>query len=176
MNDDTTSVAALQAEIAQLREENTRLGQRLTTAEQHVAFLQGFLDDLPAVVFAKDLEGRYLLVNKCLSTLMHVSVANFMDRTDQELFSSKGEIVAQVHANDQQVVMDGKAIEFEEHIPLDDGLHIYLSLKFPLYDEQGRIVATGGIATDITARKQAEAALQAELAQAISARDEMPAV
>jgi hypothetical protein len=51
-----------------------------------------------------------------------------------------------------------------------------VQLKFPLYDEQGQIVATGGIAADITARKQVEAALQAELAQAISARDEVPAV
>ncbi len=174
MNDNATSVATLQAEIAQLREESSRLGQRLTTAEQHVAFLQGFLDDSPAVVFAKDLEGRYLLVNEHMTVLTHISAEEFMGKTDQELFSD--EISTQVRANDQQVVMAGKAIEFEEDIPLDDELHTYLTLKFPLYNEQGQIVATGGIAADITARKQAEAALQAELAQAISARDEVPAV
>jgi len=137
------------------------------------AFLQGFLNYSPAVVFAKDLEGRYLLVNEHLAVLMHIPIEAFMGKTDQELFSSKGELAMQVRSNDQRIVMTGTAIEFEEEVPLDDGLHTYLTIKFPIYDLHRQIIAVGGIATDITERKRAETTLQAEqatLAQRVAER------
>jgi PAS domain S-box-containing protein len=135
------------------------------------AFLQGFLNYSPAVVFAKDLEGRYLLVNEHMSMLTHIPAEEFAGNTDQDLFSHS--IVNEVRPNDQLVIATGEAIEFEEKIPLDDKLHTYLTIKFPIYDQQEQIIAVGGIATDITGRKQAEAALQAEratLAQRVAER------
>jgi PAS domain S-box-containing protein len=138
--------------------------QEETALRASQAFLQEFLNYSPAVVFAKDLEGRYLLVNEHLAVLMHIPIEAFMGKTDHELFSSKGEIVTQVRSNDQRIVMTGTAIEFEEEVPLDDGLHTYLSIKFPIYDLHGHIIAVGGIATDITERKRADAALQADRA------------
>ncbi|MCI0539221.1 MAG: GAF domain-containing protein, partial [Verrucomicrobiales bacterium] len=45
----------------------------------------------------------------------------------------------------------------------NDGLHTYISIKFPLHDAAGQSYAVGGISTDITERKQAEARLQAQL-------------
>jgi signal transduction histidine kinase len=44
----------------------------------------------------------------------------------------------------------------EERIPQVDGLHTYLSVKFPVYDESGNISGVGGISTDITAVKKAQ--------------------
>ena len=48
----------------------------------------------------------------------------------------------------------------EELVPHEDGLHTYLSTKFPLFDAAGVAYAVGGIATDITERKRAERALR----------------
>jgi signal transduction histidine kinase len=47
-------------------------------------------------------------------------------------------------------------MEFEEIAPHDDGLHTYVSVKFPLFDSSGAIYAVCGISTDITERKQME--------------------
>lgn len=59
-------------------------------------------------------------------------------------------------ANDQSVLEAKAALEWEEIVPQDDGIHTYLSIKFPLYDAVGVAYAVCGISTDITKRKQAE--------------------
>ncbi|MHB8840905.1 MAG: PAS domain-containing protein [Candidatus Aquicultor sp.] len=45
-------------------------------------------------------------------------------------------------------------------IPLQDGPHTYISIKFPLRNPEGRIYGVCGISTDITARKLAEDSLR----------------
>jgi PAS domain S-box-containing protein len=59
------------------------------------------------------------------------------------------------------VLERGKPFEIEEVVTEDDGSHTYLSVKFPLFAAEGTVCAVGGIATDITERKQAERALRA---------------
>ena len=54
-----------------------------------------------------------------------------------------------------------QSLQTEEVVLQADGkLHTYLSIKFPLLDARGRVMQIGGIATDITPRKQAEHLLQ----------------
>ena len=54
-----------------------------------------------------------------------------------------------------------RAVEYEEYAPHSDGLHTYISIKFPLCDHTGKPYATCGISTDITERKRIEDALHA---------------
>jgi anti-anti-sigma factor len=60
------------------------------------------------------------------------------------------------HADDQHVIMTGQVVETEEEAYLNDGIHEYLTVKFPIYNSEGVIYAIGGICTDITERKRAE--------------------
>jgi signal transduction histidine kinase/DNA-binding response OmpR family regulator len=57
--------------------------------------------------------------------------------------------------------MTGKRpVETEEDIPLDDGVHTYISIRFPLYDSQNDIYGVCSIATDISERIRAEKILK----------------
>jgi signal transduction histidine kinase len=68
------------------------------------------------------------------------------------------------------VLQAGTALESEEVAPHQDGLHTYISIKFPLRDAAGVVYAVCGIATDITERKKLEEERGLLLEQEKSAR------
>jgi len=129
--------------------------------------LQDILDSASVVVYVKDLEGRYLLVNRRYEEFYHVSRAEVIGNTDREIFPQ--EAADELRANDELVLTSGRSVELEETASQDDGLHTYISVKFPLRNARGTTYAVCGISTDITMRKRAEEALQ-EVRQAERAR------
>ena len=121
--------------------------------------MQAIMDHSPTLIFMKDLEGRYLQINKRFEQVFHVSKTKVIGATDQELFPSEQAIQFQRH---DQLVLQGRApMEVEETATHDDGLHTNLVHKFPLQDPSGTVYGIGGIATDITPRKQIETELLA---------------
>ncbi len=120
--------------------------------------LQAILDNTSAVVYLKDLEGRYLLVNHKFELLFNVGRKTLFGKTDYDFFPA--EMADAFKANDQRVVQAGGPLEIEEEAPQSDGLHTYISIKFPLRDADGKPYAVCGISTDITERKRSEVALQ----------------
>jgi len=120
--------------------------------------LQQILDNTTAVVFAKDIEGRYLFVNRRFRALFRKRGAEIVGRTDADIFDP--EMAARFRANDLKVLETRRPIEFEEQAPQRDGVHTYLSVKFPLSDRDGVPYAVCGIATDISDRKRHEDALR----------------
>ena len=69
-------------------------------------------------------------------------------------------IAEQHQAGDQAVFTSGVAQAMEETLNHIEGQHTYLTLKFPLRDEDGTITAVGNVSTDITDRKKVEEALR----------------
>ena len=85
------------------------------------------------------------------------------------MIRSAGKLADAFAKHDQMVLESGEAIEQEEEWLQENGVHTYLTVKFPIFDAAGQISAVGSIGTDITERKRAEEALrnakeQAELA------------
>jgi PAS domain S-box-containing protein len=112
-----------------------------------------------AVIYAKDLEGRYLYINPRFAELFKLSASAFLGQTDYHLFAKEeAEVFRRM---DQRVAAAGVALTAEEPVPLDGVVHTYLSVKCPLRDEAGQIYAVFGISTDITDRKRTEEALRA---------------
>jgi signal transduction histidine kinase/ActR/RegA family two-component response regulator len=62
--------------------------------------------------------------------------------------------------NDLKVIRERVPLQFEEPAMHEDGLHTYLSTKFPLLDDEGNAQAICTISTDITDRKRFEDELQ----------------
>jgi rsbT co-antagonist protein RsbR len=140
-------IGNLRAEI----EERERADAALRESQQ---MLLGLTDNSTAVIYAKDLQGRYIMINRQHEMLFGTDREEIGDQTDYDIFPQ--DVAAELQRNDQQVLLAGTAIQEEEEIPHDDGLHIYLSVKFPLFDDAGEPYAVAGISTDITEHKQAE--------------------
>ena len=148
-------VSETQTRLRQDISERARVQRELENSE---ARLQQILDNATAVVSVKDTEGRFLFVNRQWERLFHLRQSEVAGRTHGEMLP---EAIAQALRNNDLLVLQRNApMEFEETAPLDDGLHTYISIKFPLHDANGVAYAVCGISTDITERKRSDEALR----------------
>ena len=120
--------------------------------------LHGVANNTTAVIYVKDVNGRYLLANRRFEQLFSLTKEQIVGHTDHEMFPK--DIADAVRANDVTVLERNAVVEYEESVPQSDGLHTYISIKFPLCDETGEPYATCGVSTDITQRKRNELAIQ----------------
>ena len=120
--------------------------------------LQALMDHSPAVIYIKDLQGKYMFVNQRYEDIFSLKREQIVGNTDYELFSK--EYADVYRANDMAVIEAGHAVESEEIAPLEDGDHFYVSVKFPLIGNDGKPYAVSGISTDITERKLIERELK----------------
>ncbi len=120
--------------------------------------LKAILDNSTAVVYIKDSEGKYLLINHCFESLLHITKQQILDKTDFDIFSK--EQAETLRANHFKVLLHDSPLSIEEVFLLDDRQHTYISLKFPLYNSEGIAYAVATIATDVSERKLAELALE----------------
>ena len=121
--------------------------------------LQQILDNTTtALVFAKDLDGRYLFVNRAFEHYVNLPRKEILGRTTEEIFPR--EVAERFRANDRRAIAAGTALETEETAILNGRTRTLLANKFPLVGSDGRPYAVCGITIDISGRKRAEEALR----------------
>jgi PAS domain S-box-containing protein len=108
----------------------------------------------PSVVYIKDRSGRYTLVNSRFEEVFGIRNEQIRGKTDHEIFPPA--MADRFHAADLWVLSHRESYQVEEVIPQTAGSRTYLSVKFPLYNEQEVPIGLCGIATDITALKRAQ--------------------
>jgi len=123
----------------------------------------------PAVIYIKDMKGRYTLVNTRFEELLDVRNEDVRGKTDYDILPRK--VADQFRSTDLQVLNENRSCQVEEHIQQTDGCHTYLAVKFPIFDETGNINGVCGILNDITAVKKAQDQLR-RLSASIMANQE----
>ncbi|CAN5863679.1 hypothetical protein BH09ACT7_BH09ACT7_20380 [soil metagenome] len=110
--------------------------------------LDGVLEHTDVLIYAKDLDGRFVMTNPALELATQV-VGGLLGRTDHELFPQ--EIADDYRRNDLLIVASGNRQVFSEDLIHRDGaVHTYRSTKFPLFDDSGVVIGIGGVSTDVT--------------------------
>jgi PAS domain S-box-containing protein len=140
---------------------SNRLSSELRLSERR---MQEVLENVPAVVYLKDSQGRYIFANNHFQELFIKTNEQIIGKTDHDLFPA-------AHAdafreNDKRVLEAGHALEFEETAQVHGTQHIYTSIKFPVLSQDGTQYAVGGVSADVTALHNAEQELQALRKQA----------
>jgi PAS domain S-box-containing protein len=144
----------LQTEISERRLAEEALEKRSNELRKSEQRLQDIVDNTTAVVFVKDLDLRYLLVNSEYERRNHVRRDQIVGKTDVDMFPH--DLAEEFRDTDRKVIEAGVPIQFELAMPSDGTLHYYVVAKFLLSDSAGKPYAICGIATDITALKHAK--------------------
>ncbi|SMB29384.1 putative Diguanylate cyclase [Sterolibacterium denitrificans] len=124
--------------------------------------LSAIVEGSKDAIYVKDLQGRYRFMNAAGKRYLGQAADATLEQSDGVMFSA--ETRAQLAAQDQQVLAQGKVIDFETAIDTPGGRRIFHSTKGPLQDEQDRMIGIFGLEHDITRSKQIEEALQEKLA------------
>jgi PAS domain S-box-containing protein len=141
------------------KEELSRYSKELEAqVRKRTSEISAILKYTPAVVYMKDTRGRYLLVNSRFEELFGVVNEAVRGKTDPEVLPAG--VARQFRINDDRVLEEKSPLHVEATILHPEGEHIYLSVKFPIYEATGGIRGVCGIATDITALKKAQEQLR----------------
>ena len=148
--------------VATIRARETELGSTK-------AFIDGVVENLPAMVVVKDVDHRFVLINKAGEDLIGVDRADFLGKTDHDLFPKEQ---ADYFVDRDRVVMESGALEVIPDEPIQtqaNGLRYLQTKKIAINGEDGRPKYLVCISDDITERKLAAAALEAALHEAEAA-------
>ena len=128
--------------------------EQLARAQADADRLLKVVDNTSAVIYMRDQDGRYLLVNRQYEQLFGIKRKEIVGLTDHDLFPK--ELADDFRANDLKALARGAPIQMEEVAPHADGPHTYITVKYPITDQAGRLYAICGISTDITPLKRVE--------------------
>ena len=110
------------------------------------------LNNASAVIYIRDINGKYLFINRMCEKQMNVSNEDIVGKSCYDTFSK--EVADKVLSNDREAMAASSPLEFDETMLTAEGLRIYSSVKFPLKQYDGEVYAVCGICNDITEKKQ----------------------
>ncbi|MBN4083056.1 PAS domain S-box protein [bacterium AH-315-B06] len=143
----------------------TRRKKAEQAREESEALFKTFRDSNPCAIDFKTAEGRYVFVNKTWSSITGISAEDAVTRDGSAFY--RLEHFRESFRQHQEVVRTRKVLTLERILEMPNGERFSQTVtKFPLYNDDNRLMGVGTIATDITERVQAEEDLRIALVDA----------
>ena len=121
--------------------------------------LQMILDSVPAIIFYKDIEGKFIRANKTMADSLQVPIKDIVGKTTEELFPK--EQAENMRKDDKEVVISGKPKRnVIQPYTTPYGVRWQLTDKIPYKNKKGEITGVIGLAKDITVERKSEEELQ----------------
>jgi ammonium transporter len=151
----------------------TQLGRVVERQRSEEARLRALVDNMPASVYLRDLDGRFILVNRQYEEFWGVGLDEIRGKTLFEVDGiAKVALTPDVNAQvDRDVLAAAKPRRRETQIVREGKEHVFADVRFPVLDGSNRVVAVAGIDMDITEQKRNEAELAELLRRVEMARD-----
>ncbi|MBN2351029.1 MAG: PAS domain S-box protein [Spirochaetales bacterium] len=126
-----------------------------TKLEKDRREMQTMIDTAPLRIFYKDLDGRFLRVNKAFTATLRRAEGDLIGKTVFDIYSP--DIAGGMTRDDHDVFDSGKPkLGIMEQYETPSGRRWLQTDKAPIFDADGRVCGLIGIAQDITAQKAAE--------------------
>lgn len=134
--------------------------QRELTLAYERYLLDSLMNFAPERIYFKDLESRFVRVNKATALGMGChDVSEVVGKTDFDFFDL--ESATKAYNAEQEIIRTGNSFYGEESSILNNGVKTWgISNKMPLLNPEGVVVGTFGLSIDITERKRTEEALR----------------
>jgi two-component system CheB/CheR fusion protein len=120
--------------------------------------IREIVEHAPVLVNIKDTAGRFILVNNQFASAMQTTPEQLVGKIHQQYLPKESADI--ISKSDEEIIKTGRASEIQLALPAQDGLHTYITSKFPLFDDKGRVYAIGAISADITPVKRAHESLE----------------
>ncbi|WP_179957783.1 PAS domain S-box protein [Exilibacterium tricleocarpae] len=120
--------------------------------------LESILSNTTSLIYIKDREDRLLLANRAFNEAFARRNETLLGQNLQQLLMPAS--VPQSDYYDQLVLEEKRPVEYEQTLALQGEKRVYLTVKFPMCDQEERTYAIGAVSTDITSRREIETALE----------------
>ena len=127
--------------------------ERTADLRESKTLFDSFMSNLPALVFMKDLEGRYLYLNDAYMKFFNERPPERVGKTDDEIYPA--DTANRLRENDKKVMSEGKTLNIVEVIPINNNDSFHRVSKFPIF-KNGHPHILAGISFNITEQLQAE--------------------
>lgn len=121
-------------------------------------FINSMMDNSPATIYAKDVDGRYLFANRQFIEYTGKPLYEILGKTDFGLFPN--EAAETFKKGDAKVIETGEPLLEELTVNIDGKRVHWTSSKFPMVNADGNSLGVCGMSLDVTAWREAEASLR----------------
>ena len=116
---------------------------------------RNMIENSPEAIVLKDRQGRFQVANRNFLDRYALDEAAVLGKTVYELYPKE---IADYHtAEDREVIESGVIVRSSVTVPFADGRdHDLVFTRFPIFDNERRILGVGSISVDVTEQKKAE--------------------